>query len=352
MKKMMWMSWMAAALVAITILAACGQQQQPVPAKADAASVPGGKTAEPESESQNTPSEPDSARGTSEPAAAPATSDPPAASQAEAPLDASAWIGTWRWVESDKYNSSTVEIKSVDERQIVFSLMAFHVTNMKTMDGSHGNIENGVAEIIGNEAVFTDKEDNDFELRLSVNDDHLTVTTNHDYIDFGAFVVVDGSYARWNPEPANTDYLIVPGQSIGKISLGMTQDEVIRRLGKPTSSEENQMMYQSSEHDITLYMKDQVVRQVAFSSPAFSTAEGVDIGNFADYGDFFTRWECQQRFLHLRDEWNEGGLAFFTFNSDAPEDNTEYRKRVRGYIYEGQEMYEEPFNGAEWNPVP
>ncbi|MFD3270724.1 hypothetical protein ACE3MS_11360 [Paenibacillus dendritiformis] len=351
MKKMMWMTWMAAALAAITILAACDQQQQPVPATEDAASAPGGKTAEPEIASPSTPSEPDAARGTSEPAAAAAASGPPPASQAEAPLDASAWLGTWRWVESDKYNSATIDIKSIDERQMVFSLIAFHVTNMKTMDGSHGNIENGVAEMVGNEAVFTDVEDEDFELRMSLTDDHLTVTTNKNYIGFGAFVTVDGAYARWKPEPANTDYLVMPGQSLGKISLGMTQDEVVRQLGQPTAKEENRMIYQSSEHEIILYLKEQTVRQIAFSSPAFSTAEGVNTGNFTDYGDFFTRSECQQRFLHLRDEWNEGGLAFFTFNADAPEDNTEYRQRVRGHIYESQQMYEEPLIGAEWKPV-
>ncbi|CAH8244748.1 hypothetical protein WJ0W_001978 [Paenibacillus melissococcoides] len=50
-------------------------------------------------------------------------------------------------------------------------------------------------------------------------------------------------------------------------------------------------------------MKEQTVRQIAFSSPAFSTAEGVNTGNFADYADFFTRLECRQRFVHLLEEW-------------------------------------------------
>ncbi|MGG4393724.1 hypothetical protein ABEX25_05345 [Paenibacillus thiaminolyticus] len=352
MKKTVGIRWMAAVLAAVTLLAACGQEQQPVPATEGAAPAPDGIPSTPGSASQSTPLDPGSTVGTvSEPAATPESPESPAAPQAEAQPDASAWLGTWRWVNADKYNSSTIEIKSVDERQMVFSLLAFHVTNMKTLDGSHGNIENGVAEMVGNEAVFTDVEDEDFELRLSLTDDHLTLTTNKTYIQFGAFVTVDGAYARWKPEPTNTDYLIVPGQSLGKISLGMTQDEVIQQLGKPTAEEENRMIYQSSEHEIILYVKEQTVRQIAFSSPAFSTAERVNTGNFADYGDFFTRSECQQRFLHLRDEWNEGGLAFFTFNSDAPEDNTEYRQRVCGYIYEGPQMDEEPLIGAEWKPV-
>ncbi|WP_197256411.1 hypothetical protein [Paenibacillus dendritiformis] len=352
MKKIRRLRWMAAALAAVTILTACGQEQQAVPAPEDAASAPGEGTSAPGTASPNTPSAPAStARTISEPAAAPETLESPAAPQAEAPVNASAWLGTWRWAESDKYNSAAIEIKSVDERQMVFSLMAFHVTNMKTMDGSHGNIENGVAEMVGNEAVFTDVEDEDFELRMSLGDDHLTVTTNKNYIGFGAFVTVDGAYARWTPEPANTDYLVVPGQSLGKISLGMTQDEVIRQLGQPAAAEENRMIYQSSEHEIVLYMEEQTVRQIAFSSPAFSTAEGVNTGNHADYGDFFARSEYRQRYLHLREEWIEGGLAFFTFNSDAPEGDTEQRQQVRGYIYEGQEMYEEPLSEAEWKPV-
>lgn len=323
-----------------------------MPAAEEAASAPGGIPPAPGSASQSMPSEPGSAaQAASMPAAAPETPESPAAPQAEAPLDASAWLGTWSWIESDKYNSATIEIKSVDERQMVFSLIAFHVTNRKTMDGSHGNIENGVAEMVGNEAVFTDAEDEDFELRMSLADDHLTVTTNEDYSAFGAFVTVDGAYARWTPEPAKTDCLVVPGQSIGKISLGMTQDEVIRQLGQPAAAEENRMIYPASEHEIVLYLEEQTVRQIAFSSPAFSTAEGVNTGNHPDYGDFFARSEYRQRYLHLREDWIEGGLAFFTFNSDAPEGDTEHRQQVRGYIYEGQEMYEEPLIGAEWKPA-
>lgn len=106
---------------------------------------------------------------------------------------------------------------------------------------------------------------------------------------FGAFVVVDGSYTRSEPTQLDTqsDYLIVPGKSLGKISLGMTKAEVTHLLGKPTNSDEHQMTYKSSKNYITLNLKNQVVKQIEFTSPSFSTSDGINTKNFEEKKDLF-----------------------------------------------------------------
>jgi hypothetical protein len=334
------MVWIINVLVTTTILAACNKQPAVDPLKANVApvSVKQSKTPEP----SVVQIEPKSA----------VVSTAPVTPVAESLTDANAWVGVWKWEKSDKYNTSTMEIKSINNQQVTFSLNAFHVTNQKSMGGHNGNIENGLAILNGNEAVFKDEEFK-FELRMSIVDKHLMISTNNsDY--FGAFVVVDGSYIRSRSSFAESksDYLIVPGKSIGKIALGMAKDEVTRLLGKPTNSDENQMTYKSSKNYINLLLNNQVVKQIEFTSPSFSTSEGINTGNFDEKIDLFNVFEFQWRFLQIRYELKQGGLAFFTFNAGVPDDNTEYQQYAKGYIYDGQQIYEEPISGAKWKPVP
>ena len=149
----------------------------------------------------------------------------------------------------------------------------------------------------------------------------------------------------------NMDYIIVPGKSIGKIALGMTSEEVKKLLGKPTTDDEYQMIYKSSKNYIRMSLNHQIVKQIEFTSSAFSTVEGINIKNYEDKSDLFDVSEFRWRFLQIRYEFKHGGLAFFSFNADLPDDNTEeFQHYVRGYIYGGPMMYEEPISDGNWEP--
>ncbi|MDQ0885861.1 hypothetical protein QFZ81_000949 [Paenibacillus sp. V4I9] len=272
------------------------------------------------------------------------------ASSTKPSIDPFAWIGKWKWDQSTQYDVSTITINNIKDQQVFFSLNAFHVTNHETMDGHNGVIENKIAVFNGNEAVYKDDEYN-FELRISFQKDHLEVKTNNSNI-LGANVFVDGLYNRDQTHSViNNDYLIIPGKSVGKISLGMTKDDVIKLLGNPTNTLDNQLIYKSTKNFLSLYLKSSVVKQIEFTSPSFSTKDGVNTGNFENNHDHFTELEFQWRFLQLRFDWDQGGLSFFTFNADVPDDNKEYQRYTRGYIYEGQHMYEEPISDVRWKPV-
>jgi hypothetical protein len=107
--------------------------------------------------------------------------------------DYSVWGGEWKWDQSTRYDLSTINIKSIKDQQISFSLNAFHVSNQTTMDGHNGDID-GIAVLKGNEAVYKDDEFK-FELRMKLVDGHLKVMTNNSDM-FGANVVVEGLYNR------------------------------------------------------------------------------------------------------------------------------------------------------------
>ncbi|WP_239615519.1 hypothetical protein [Cohnella mopanensis] len=316
-----------------SVMTACTNAQPQVQSPSMQTETPA--TASPINEPRDVPS----------PMKAPEESVMPKAAPADKPVvDKSAWVGEWKWQQATKYDVSTITIHSQKDKQLTFSLNAFHVTNAKTMDGHHGEIDKGIAFLSGDEAVFRD-DDNHFELRMALVDGHLEVSTKGEG-DFGAFVTVDGSYVR-----KTNDYLIVPGRSVGKISLGMSKKEVTKLLGKPSEADESQMTYKSAKNSITLELDNNVVRQIEFTSSSFSTAEGINLSNFQQLDDGFAISQFQWRFLQLRYGWEEGGLTFFSFNADVPDDNEEYQSYVRGYVYEGRQMFEEPITGAQWEPV-
>lgn len=77
--------------------------------------------------------------------------------------------------------------------------------------------------------------------------------------------------------------LVVPGASVGRISLSMTKTDVQSILGKPTVTEGDTATYWSADKRFFLsveYVGDKVA-QIAFSSPVFRTAEGISVGNFS-----------------------------------------------------------------------
>lgn len=155
-----------------------------------------------------------------------------------------------------------------------------------------------------------------------------------------------------------TAYLIVPGQSVGKIKLGMSKDDVVSLLGKAAREMDQTLTYYSKnkQNYISVHWDKESgeVCQIDFTSSAFSTEDGVTTANFEDskYEDAFNHYEFQWRFLNERYEWKDGGLAFFAFNADVPDDNPEYSRYVRGYVYEGDTLPDEPIGNAEWKPAP
>lgn len=191
MKKQLWIIF---ALITAILLNACSQQPPAASDKTTPTATGQTKPLEP-SATQTKPENGGASPSTVTPEKQ-ASNDKKAFAGEKASNDASRWVGTWKWDRADQFNKSTIVITKVTDKQLTFSLRAFHVTNMKTMEGHHGTIEDGVAILDKDEAIFRDNSLGfPFELRLSIVDQRLFVSTSTDDY-FGAFVVVHGSYTR------------------------------------------------------------------------------------------------------------------------------------------------------------
>jgi hypothetical protein len=118
------------------------------------------------------------------------------------------WLGEWSLDESNDYFRSTVNIASIDQHKILFSLNAFRMMNPEKTNVHLGHIFNGEAAVKGNNAEFTDGK---FQMKILLDGQKLHITTNsNDVAYFGAGVVVNGIYSKINKEkvqPIKNDYL-------------------------------------------------------------------------------------------------------------------------------------------------
>lgn len=93
------------------------------------------------------------------------------------------------------------------------------------------------------------------------------------------------------PEPVNPRILIVPGQSVARMNLGMTKAEVLTLLGRPTYSSDEVITYWTSDRKyfLSVLLRQNVVTEIAFSSPAFKTANSIALSNYASSANQFSK---------------------------------------------------------------
>lgn len=93
------------------------------------------------------------------------------------------------------------------------------------------------------------------------------------------------------PEPINPRILIVPGQSVARMNLGMSAAEVLALLGRPTYSGDDVITYWTSDRKyfLSVLLKSGVVAEIAFSSPAFKTASAITLSNYAAHAKQFSK---------------------------------------------------------------
>ena len=88
-----------------------------------------------------------------------------------------------------------------------------------------------------------------------------------------------------DPLPPSANHVIVPGQGVGPISIGMYLDEVIRELGKtseiyPAKGEFGMTTYWWGCFGVALEEKTApVVKEVIVQCPSYRTSDGIGIGS-------------------------------------------------------------------------
>ncbi len=76
--------------------------------------------------------------------------------------------------------------------------------------------------------------------------------------------------------------LLVPGVSIGRTSLGTGKDDLVKLLGKPGDVQGNSFVYRTADkkYFLCVHFTNDAVSEIAFTSPVFSTAAGINLANF------------------------------------------------------------------------
>ena len=91
---------------------------------------------------------------------------------------------------------------------------------------------------------------------------------------------------------------------MGQIVLGMTKEEVVRALGKPTEVSSEGVVYKSKKtgNYLKIHLTGDKVIQVDFTSKDFKTDDDLHTGNFRERGmlPFLTRGKHRSARITVR----------------------------------------------------
>ena len=120
-----------------------------------------------------------------------------------------------------------------------------------------------------------------------------------------------GSTSSDNPN------LLRPGQSLAKVNLGMSREQVVLILGRPTDARGSVISYWTGDHLHFIAFRfggpqGNSLTDILFTSPSFVTAGGINVANFETAGSnlFAPAHTAHGRPAQIY-TLKEGGLSFF-----------------------------------------
>jgi hypothetical protein len=159
------------------------------------------------------------------------------------------------------------------------------------------------------------------------------------------------------------DKLIVPGKSVGKIKLGVSEAEVLKLLGKPSEEKSEEpgevtLTYQSptGKNTLMIYIFQGAVNEIYFNSPSFKTSDGLCSSIVRNYpaNKQLKISVIEGRFNEYRFQLRSGGLTFFEITEEGAnqspmtEDFGVVHKVGKEDLKLGYSRYGEPNGG--WKP--
>lgn len=147
-----------------------------------------------------------------------------------------------------------------------------------------------------------------------------------------------GAMRCWAAGSGSSEWLIVPGQSLAKLHLGMTGHEILSTLGPPQVRRSDRFEYWSrdKQHFVIAFLRNERLAQLMFSSPKFRTLGGLNTDNFDEgvHQSDFSVFKLKSHNLNLKYKLAQGGLEFCIVNADA----YSHHHRLRlGVVYSGAE---------------
>ena len=151
-----------------------------------------------------------------------------------------------------------------------------------------------------------------------------------------AAVAASGAWRRAAAAHEPADWLVVPGESVGKIRLGMPRAEVLALLGTPREARADLLVYRARRggNRLQVYFAEGRAVQIDFTSASFRTREGISVRNYADaHAARFAKWMLRWRFVNLRYTLRSGGLTFYGLNVDSA--HPDYASVHVGVVHRG-----------------
>lgn len=145
---------------------------------------------------------------------------------------------------------------------------------------------------------------------------------------------------RSKEEDSSSPIVVIPGKSVGKFSLGMRREDMLKIAPKPQENTPNRLVYKNKKTGnilIAHFEKDKIV-QIDFTSKNFYTAEGIHVGNFQDvkYAGLFVVWRLPGTSEALKLTLKAGGLTFYSPSAGLL--GPDASSLALGVVHEGQNL--------------
>lgn len=117
-----------------------------------------------------------------------------------------------------------------------------------------------------------------------------------------------------------SDLLIVPGKSVGPISLGMTPQAVSEALGKPEREQPGAWVeYKDNNAPLHIFFRRGKVTEIRFGAKKYRTEDGISLASYTQkkFHDAFDYDRLQWKFMNTRAHLKSGGLNIYKLNLDS-----------------------------------
>ena len=135
-----------------------------------------------------------------------------------------------------------------------------------------------------------------------------------------AFIIGTCSASAALSAATTADILLVPGKSVGPVSLGMTPAEVGEAMGKPEREQAGRWVeYKEGNSPMHIFFHRGKVSEIRFGAKKYRTAEGISLATYTQkkFHNDFDYDRLQFKFMNTRAHLKAGGLNIYKLNLDS-----------------------------------
>lgn len=160
----------------------------------------------------------------------------------------------------------------------------------------------------------------------------------------GSFAIGSSNGSAAFAATASADILLVPGKSVGPISLGMTPAEVTEAMGKPEREQAGMWVeYKEGNSPMHIFFRRGKVAEIRFGSKKYRTAEGISLATYTQkkFHDDFEFDRLQFKFMNTRAHLKAGGFNIYKLNLDSTDPKSPIE--TLGLVYDQIPLHEAVF---------